>query len=553
MGAAAMPRFCHGYDRLRSARGEGDVADYVIVGGGTAGCALAARLSEDDVSVVLLEAGPPDDLPEIHVPAMLGFLFKTHVDWDLHTDPEPALDRRRGYLPRGRMLGGSGSINGMVYIRGNRADFEEWAQVGGEGWGPDHVLPYFKRSEDNERGADEFHGVGGPLGVSDGRSGITLPDLWVEAAVEAGFAHTADFNAATQEGVGRYQVMQRDGQRSSSASAFLTPALGRPNLEVVTDAHATRLRIARGRATGVEVLRGGRLETVHAEREVIVCAGAYGSPQLLMLSGVGPGAHLSAFGIEVHEDLPVGENLLDHPCVLMSYLTTEPGLFSAFTPENRALYDREHRGPFASNLAEAGGFVSTRPGLPGPDVQFHAGASTYHDNGLGVPFADGQSFGPNVAKPTSRGTVTLRSPMPTAKPRILHNFLATEEDRRTMVEGIRIALRIADQPALRAIRAGVHQAPASDSEDDIMDFVRRNTQTNYHAVGTCAMGSVVDGELRVLGVEGLRVADASVMPTIVRGNTNAATLMIAEKAADLIRGRPAPPPGSDPAAVSARD
>jgi choline dehydrogenase len=514
------------------------MADYVIVGGGTAGCALAARLSEDDVSVVLLEAGPPDDLPEIAVPAMLGFLFKTHLDWDFDTDPEPALDGRRGYLPRGRMLGGSSSINGMVYIRGNRADFAEWAEVAGGAWSYEHVLPYFKRSEDNERGADAYHGAGGPLGVADGRSGITLPDVWVEAAVQAGYEHNADFNGASQEGVGRYQVTQRD----------VTPALGRPNLQVLTDAHAAQIVVQRGRATGVDVLCGGRLETVHADREVIVCAGAYGSPQLLMLSGIGPRAHLSAFGIAVHEDLPVGENLQDHPCVLMSYVTTVPGLFSAFTPENRALFDRERRGPFASNLAEAGGFVSTRPGVRGPDVQFHAGASTYHDNGLGAPFADGQSFGPNVAKPTSRGTVSLRSPMPTAKPRILHNFLATEEDRRTMVEGMRIALRIADQPALRAIRAAPHQVPASDSEADIMDFVRRNAQTNYHAAGTCAMGGVVDAELRVLGVDGLRVADASVMPTIVRGNTNAATLMIAEKAADLIRGRPAPAPESSPVA-----
>src|SRR5215218_6789275 len=275
------------------------MADYVIVGGGTAGCALAARLSEDDVSVVLLEAGPPDDLPEIAVPAMLGFLFKTHLDWDFDTDPEPALDGRRGYLPRGRMLGGSSSINGMVYIRGDRADFAEWAEVAGDAWSYEHVLPYFKRSEDNERGADAYHGAGGPLGVADGRSGITLPDVWVEAAVQAGYEHNADFNGASQEGVGRYQVTQRDGTRSSSASAFLTPALGRPNLQVLTDAHAAQIVVQRGRATGVDVLCGGRLETVHADREVIVCAGAYGSPQLLMLSGIGPRAHLSAFGIAV--------------------------------------------------------------------------------------------------------------------------------------------------------------------------------------------------------------------------------------------------------------
>jgi choline dehydrogenase len=518
------------------------VADYVVVGGGTAGCVLAARLSEDDASVVLLEAGPPDDLAHIAVPAELGFLFKTHLDWDLQTDPEPALDGRRGYLPRGRVLGGSSSINGMVYIRGHRADFEEWARVAGEDWGPDHVLPYFKRSEDNERGADAFHGVGGAIAVSDGRSGIALPDRWVEAAVQAGYEPNADFNAGEQEGVGRYQVTQRDGRRSSSATGFLAPARERANLEVVTDAHAARIVLERGRATGVEYLRHGRMQTVSAAREIVVAAGAYGSPQVLMLSGIGPAGHLSALGIDVLADLPVGENLLDHPMVLLSYLTTEPGLFSMFTPANRALYDREHRGPFATNLAEAGGFMSTRGGLEGPDIQFHTGVATYHDNGLGVPFADGQSFGPNVTKPTSRGTVSLRSTVPTAKPRILHNFLETAEDRATMMEGVRIALRIAEQPALRAVRAAVHNAPASASDDDVMDFVRRNTQTDYHPVGTCAMGDVVDGQLRVQGTEGLRVADASVMPTIVRGNTNAATVMIAEKAADLIRGRRAPEP-----------
>jgi choline dehydrogenase len=516
-------------------------SDFIVIGGGTAGCALAARLSEgDDTSVTLLEAGPVDDLPEIGVPAMLGLLFKTHVDWDFATDPEPALDGRCGYLPRGRMLGGSGSINGMVYIRGNRADFDEWAALGCDGWGYDDVLPYFVRSEDNERGADAYHGVGGPLGVSDGRSGLTLPDAWVEAALQAGHQHNADFNGATQEGVGRYQVTQRDGMRCSSSAGYLTPARERPNLEVLTDAYATRIVLDGGRATGVEFVRHGRASVLRAAREVIVCAGAYQSPQLLMLSGMGPASHLRGLGLEVVEDLPVGENLLDHPVALMSYTTKAPGLFSAFTAENRALFDEHRRGPFASNLAEAGGFLCTRAGLAAPDIQFHSGVSTYHDNGLGVPFADGQAFGPNLAKPTSRGRVTLRSAVPTAKPRILHNFLATEEDRATMIEGMRMALHIAEQPALTEIRLEVHRAPASDSDADVWDYVRRTAQTNYHAAGTCAMGSVVDPELRVLAVDGLRVADASVMPTIVRGNTNAPTLMIAEKAADLILGRPAP-------------
>jgi choline dehydrogenase-like flavoprotein len=519
------------------------MADYVIVGGGSAGCALAARLSEDPaVEVVLIEAGPPDDLPEIHIPALLGLLFKTHVDWDLSTDPEPGLDWRRGYVPRGRMLGGSSSINGMVYIRGNRADFDEWGEIAGPEWDYAHLLPYFKRSEDNERGADEFHGAGGPLGVSDGRSGLELPGIWIEAAQQAGHLHNPDFNGAVQEGIGRYQYTIRDGARASCAAAFLTPVLDRPNLSVVTHAHATRLLFDGGRATGVEVLRHGALETLHTDREVIVSAGAYGSPQLLMLSGIGPADQLRALGIDVREDLPVGENLLDHPVVLMSWLTTVQGIFSQLTPENRELWERERRGPFASNLPEVGGFVSTRPDLAGPDIQLHAGVSTYHHNGLGTPFADGCSFGPNLARATSVGRLSLRSAMPTAKPRILHNFLTTEEDRATMIEGMRLCLRIAEQPAMRDVIAAPHAVPDSDSDEDIMAFVRANAQTNYHCAGTCAMGSVVDAELRVLGVEGLRVIDASVMPTLVRGNTNAATIMIAEKAADILRGRPAPEP-----------
>jgi choline dehydrogenase len=521
------------------------MADYVIVGGGTAGCVLAARLSEDEgCEVTLVEAGPPDDLPEIHTPALLGFLFKSHLDWDLLTDAEPGLDYRQSELPRGKMLGGTSSINGMVYIRGNRADFAEWSEIAGPEWDYEHLLPYFKRSEDNERGEDLFHGVGGPLGVSDIRSGLPFSDVWVEAATQAGFDHNPDFNGASQEGVGPYQVTQRDGERSSTSSAFLTPNLSRSNLSVVTDAHASRIVFAGSRAVGVEVLRNGTPEILHASREVIVAAGAYHSPQLLMLSGVGPGAQLSAFGINVREELPVGKNLRDHAVVLMSWTTSIPGVFSSFTPENFDLYQREHRGPFACNMAEVGGFVRTRSGLDGPDIQLHASATTYHPHGQGSPFADGATFGPNLAKATSVGTVTLRSPMPTAKPRIVHNFLTTAEDRATMLEGMRLTLDIADQPAVRDVLVDPYLVPASRSDEDIMDFVRRYAQTNFHACGTCAIGDVVDSELRVLGLEGLRVVDASVMPTLIRGNTNAPTIAIAEKAADLIRGRQALPPES---------
>jgi choline dehydrogenase len=514
--------------------------DYVVVGGGSAGCTLAARLSEqDDATVALIEAGPVDDLPEIRIPARLGLLFKTHMDWDFHSEPEPGLGLRRDYLPRGRVLGGSGSLNGMVYIRGHRADFDDWAAIGLDGWSYDEVLPYFKRSEDNERGEDRYHGAGGPLTVSDNRSGQRLADAWVEAAMQAGLDHNADFNGETQEGVGRYQVTQRDGMRCSASRAFLDPARERPNLTVITDAHATRIGFAGKRATGVEFLRFGELRELRAAREVILCAGAYQSPQLLMLSGIGPGDHLRPLGIDVREDLPVGDNLVDHPTVLMTYSTTIEGIFGAWTPENLALLENEARGPLSSNLAEAGGFARTRAGLEAPDVQFHAGVSMYVEGGLGVQTGHGHGFGPNVAKPTSRGQVRLRSAMPTAKPRIFTNYLATDEDREAMLAGMRVALEIAEQPAVRDIRREAVRAPASDSEEDIWAFVRETAQTNYHPAGTCAMGSVVDSRLRVLGVDGLRVADASVMPTIVRGNTNAAAIMIAEKAADLIRGRDA--------------
>jgi choline dehydrogenase len=514
--------------------------DYVVVGGGSAGCTLAARLSEqEDVSVALLEAGPADDLPEISIPARLGLLFKTHVDWDFHSEPEPQLGLRRDYLPRGRVLGGSGSLNGMVYIRGHPADYDEWAAMGLDGWSYDEVLPYFKRSEDNERGEDRYHGVGGPLTVSDNRSGQRLADAWVEAAVQAGFEHNDDFNGESQDGVGRYQVTQRDGLRCSAARAFLDPVRERPNLTVITDAYATRIGFAGERASGVEFLHFGEIRDLQAANEVILCAGAYQSPQLLMLSGIGPGDHLRPLGIDVREDLPVGDNLIDHPTALMTYSTTIEGIFGAWTPENLALLENEARGPLSSNLAEAGGFVRARASLDAPDVQFHAGVSMYVEGGLGVQTGHGHGFGPNVAKPTSRGQVRLRSAMPTAKPRIFSNYLATHEDRETMLAGMQVALEIAEQPAVRDIRREAVRAPASDSEADIWAFVRDTAQTNYHPAGTCAMGSVVDASLGVLGVDGLRVADASVMPTIIRGNTNAPVIMIAEKAADLIRGRDA--------------
>ena len=522
--------------------------DYVIVGAGTAGCVLAARLTEDpDVTVQLLEAGGPDTAPEIHVPAMFPVVFKSSLDWDLLGEPEPGLGGRRLYLPRGRVIGGSGSINAMIYLRGHRADFDGWAADGCTGWSYDEVLPYFKRSEDNERGEDAFHGVGGPLSVSDSRSLTSFTDLMLEAAVQAGYEHIPDLNVDRPEGVSRFQLTQRNGLRCSTADAFLHPAEGRPNLEVVSGVFVERLVFEGDRAVGVELVRNGVREVVRAEREVIVSGGAYQSPVLLMLSGIGLPEELEPFGIPVRQELPVGRNLQDHCMVNVNYLTDEPGLFGIFTPENFALLETEGRGPLTSNYPEGGGFFRTRPELEAPDLEFHFAAAPFFDEGLTPPPDNGYAFGPVIVKPFSRGKVMLRTPMADSKPRVLCNFLTTEEDRASMLAGVRIALDIASRPALKAIERETLSAPASDSDADILEWAARVSQTVYHPTSTCAMGSVVDAELRVLGVEALRVVDASVMPTITRANTNAATIMIAEKAADLILGK-APPPGATAAA-----
>jgi choline dehydrogenase-like flavoprotein len=514
------------------------VADYVIVGAGSAGCVLAARLSEDpDVSVLLLEAGGPDTAPEIHVPAMFPIMFKSSLDWDLTGDQEPGLGGRRLYLPRGRMIGGCSSINAMIYLRGNRLDYDDWAAGGADGWTYDEVLPYFRRGEDNERGESEYHGVGGPQAVSDSRSMHPLVDLMLEAAVQAGHPANPDLNGESQDGVGRFQLTQRDGLRCSSADAYLRPASGRANLEVRDCAFVERIVFEGDRAVGVDVVSNGVRETVRAGREVILSAGAYQSPALLMLSGIGPEEELQPLGIQVRESLPVGRNLQDHCMVNLNYLSSVPALFGIFTPENFALLEQEGRGPLTSNLPEAGGFFRTRPDLPAPDVEFHFSPSLFYDEGLTAPHDHGYVFGPVVVKPTSRGKVMLRTPMADSKPRVLCNFLATEEDRESVVAGVRLALEVAAQPALQAVERAPFSVPASDSDADIMEWVVRNAQPVYHPTSTCAIGAVVDPELRVYGAEGLRVVDASVMPTVTRANTHAPTMMIAEKAADMILGR----------------
>ena len=518
--------------------------DYVIVGAGSAGCVLANRLSEDpDVSVCLVEAGPPDSEEGLHIPVAFSQLYKTPFDWDFATEPEPALDDRSVYLPRGRVLGGSSSLNAMVYIRGNRRDYDEWRDLGNAGWGWDDVLPYFKRAEDNERGASEFHGAGGPLSVSDSHSMHPLSDALVEAAAATGIDPRDDFNTGDQDGVGRYQVTQRNGMRCSTAVAYLHPALPRPNLDL------SRWRSSRACCSRASAPPASRpswtasRSSCEAQREVILCAGTYQSPQLLMLSGIGPADELGAHGIDVRLDQPaVGGNLQDHLNAGIILFTDDPTtLETAETEENVALLETQGRGPLTSNIAEAGGFWRSRSGLDAPDIQFHFAPVMFADEGLLEPFDHAYSYGACVVKPSSRGRVSLRSADPADKPRILTNFLGTEEDWAVQVAGIRRCLEIREQAPLKAYERAPYEVPDSDDEEAIRAHVRAKGHHLYHPVGTCAMGSVVDAELRVRGIDGLRVVDASVMPTLTRGNTNAPTIMIAERAADLVRGTvPAP-------------
>jgi len=517
--------------------------DYVIVGAGSAGCVLAARLTEDpEVSVCVLEAGPPDTVENIHVPMVFGQLFKTQVDWDYSTAPEPFVDGRRIYLPRGKTFGGSSSLNAMIYIRGNRADYDEWAADGATGWSYSELLPYFKRAEDYERGESEYHGVGGPLSVSVGRSKNPITDAFVQAAQEAGLAHNDDFNAAEQDGVGVYELTQREGKRCSTALGYLHPAMERPNLTVVPYMQATRVLFEGTRAVGVEATQLGQLSEFRATREVLLCGGAYNSPQLLMLSGVGPAEHLALRQIEVLLDHPqVGQNLQDHPAAGAAWSTDQPvSLLVAALPdtaqEHLEAFTQNGQGPLTSNIGEGGGFIRTRPGLPAPNAQFHLAPVMFIDEGLADPPDHGMLLSVCLVKPQSRGEVTLASAEPTAKPVIRNNYYAAESDMEDMLAAMRTVMDIAGQPSLRPFAKDPYQVPTDDSDEAMRTHIRKLTQTLYHPAGTCAIGTVVDPELRVQGLEGLRVVDASVMPTVVRGNTNATTIAIAERAADLIRG-----------------
>ena len=529
-----------------------DQYTYVIVGGGPAGCVLASRLSEDPlVRVLLLEAGPQDKDPYIHWPA--GFYkltSSTKNGWGYRTAPLAHLDGRRMWFPQGRVLGGGGSINAQVFTRGNPKDYDEWAEEEGcDGWSHAEVLPYFRRFEDNERFSNAWHGTGGPIGVSDPISPHRMSKVFVRAAQEAGLPYNPDFNGERQEGCGLYQVTQRRGRRSSAAVECLRPAMARPNLSVRTGAMATRILIEGGRAAGVEYAEhdGSARRTAHAEAEVLITSGAIGSPKLLLLSGIGPADELRALGIAVVHDLPgVGCNLQDHIDV---YVISELSCSYSYNKHIRLhrqlwagiQYYAFGSGPVTSNLAEAGGFWFADPKARSPDVQFHFLPGSGLEAGVTQLCEHGCTLNSAFLRPRSRGTVRLESADPFAHPLIDPNYFAEEYDRAMSIGGLRIAREIMAQPAFRPyLRVERLPGPEVQSDAEVLAYARGHGKTDYHPVGTCKMGvdpmAVVDPELKVLGLKGLRVCDSSIMPRLVSSNTNAPTLMIGEKAADLVKG-----------------
>lgn len=517
--------------------------DYVIVGAGSAGCVLASRLSEDPhTRVLLLEAGCDDRVKEVRIPAAFSRLFKSRRDWNFYTQEEPHLNRRRLYWPRGKMIGGSSSMNAMIYVRGNPADYDSWRDLGNPGWGFANVLPYFKKSENHERGTSEFHGADGPVNVSDLRYVNELTRAFLAAAHEIGIPANSDFNGPTQEGAGLYQVTQTNGRRQSAADAYLRPAQQRPNLTVISSAYATRVLLENHRALGVEYIRAGATKQSRADREVILAAGAVNSPQLLLLSGIGPAEELKKVGIGTAHDLPgVGKNLQDHPMVSVGYLSLKPvSLQNADSPRNFVQWLVLKRGPLTSNVAEAGIFARTRNGLSTPDLQLLFGPAYYVNHGLDRRKEHCFGFGPTLLTPESRGNISLRSINPLDPPAIRANYLSTESDMRVIAEGVRLSRELAQTKAFAPYRGDeLHPGAHVKSREELANFIRGEAQTLYHPVGTCKMGSdalaVVDPQLRVRGIENLRVADASIMPRIPAGNTNAPTIMIAEKGADMIR------------------
>ena len=530
--------------------------DYIVVGAGSAGCVLAARLSEDPATrVLLLEAGPPDRSIWIHLPIGYGkTMWDKRVNWCFSTDPDPNMNGRRIYWPRGKTLGGSSAINGLIYIRGQREDYDHWAALGNPGWSYDEVLPYFIRSEGNQRGGDAFHGGEGPLRVSDITAKHELIEAFIDGAGQTGVPRTDDFNGAEQEGAGYYQLTTHRGWRCSTAKAYLTPAVKRrPNLRIETEAMAGRLLFDGTRAAGVTYRQGGELKTARCRGEVLLSAGSLQSPQLLQLSGIGPRALLDRFGIPVQHELPgVGENLQDHLQIRLGYecskpITTNDQLNSWFGQMGMGLEWLLHRtGPLAVGINQGGCFMRAlkdaegRPVAATPDIQFHVATLSADMAGGKVHPYSGFTMSVCQLRPESRGHVRIRSLDAAEPPEMQPNYLSTELDRATTVAGVKAARAIADSPAMRPyVKREVKPGPGAVSDANLLEFCRNNGATIFHPTGTCRMGSdalaVVDARLRVHGVAGLRVIDCSAMPTLVSGNTNAPAVMMAEKAVDLIR------------------